>query len=105
MSNLEKFKSDLEDKYGSGYLWEFIDDTEMSALDDLPLGAVLVEDKDDVTYDSYGNEDSTLKRIFKLPDYGDIHVMFEGTRRSYAGEEWDSVKEVQQKEKVIKYWE
>ncbi len=55
-------------------------------------------------YDSYGNEQSTLKRIFEDKLTGDF-VLFEGTKCSYAGEEWESPRLVTQKTKTITVWE
>lgn len=48
---------------------------------------VLVADQSVREYDSYGNEDSTIKKVYRLPEYGDILIKLVGTHRSHAGEE------------------
>ena len=64
----------------------------------------LVADLTQVSYDSYGDEDSILRYIFKCNDFNKFFEIT-GTRCSYKGEEFDSWKEVEQKEKIVKYWE
>lgn len=55
-------------------------------------------------YDSYGNEQSTLKRVFEDKLTGDF-VLFEGTKCSYAGEEWCNPRLATPKTKTITIWE
>lgn len=69
-----------------------------------PLNAELKEDNDDIQHDSYGNEDSILKRVFYFPEF-DIFVEFSGTRQSYNGEEWTEMKEVKPVTKTIETYE
>lgn len=62
-----------------------------------------VENNDDVTYDSYGNENSTLERIYLHQPSGKYFMIY-GTRGSYSGTEWDGIKEVNKTEKTITVW-
>jgi hypothetical protein len=71
----------------------------------MPFGMVLEQNQDVEAYDSYGNEDSELSRVFRVKEFGDIYVRFYGTRCSYQGEEWDGFIEVKPQEKIIKIWE
>ena len=64
---------------------------------------VFVENNDVETYDSYGNEDSTLERIYLHQPSGN-YFMVDGTRQSYSGTEWDGIKEVNKTEKTITVW-
>jgi len=85
MTQFEQFKAKFDEHYKD--IDQFID-----ALEDgdvIPFQYELKEDNDDHYYDSYGNEDSTLTKVFYLPEY-DIHVKFNGTRQSYVGEEWNN---------------
>lgn len=82
---------------------EFISDIEDN--NSIPFKYELKEDKYDEYYDSYGNEDSTLTKVFYLPEY-DILVQFNGTRQSYSGEEWsNNFKEVKLTTKTIQVYE
>ena len=103
MNNFSQFKLDF-DKYLEEYRDGSLGELMYSEPDNFPLNGKLVENKDSIEYDSYGSEDSTLKRIYNFPDY-DINVMFYGTRCSYQGEEWDGYKEVQSIIKTITVWE
>lgn len=73
--------------------------------DHLPFGMVLEENQDVEEFDSYGNEDSELSRVFRIEEFGNIYVRFYGTRCSYQGTEWNGFVEVTPKEKTIKIWE
>ena len=64
---------------------------------------VFVENNDVETYDSYGNEDSTLERIYLHQPSGNYFMVY-GTRQSYSGTEWDGIKEVNKTEKTITVW-
>ncbi len=96
MTKFEEFKAAFNEKF-DGSIYEFIN------YGDASFGAKLVEDLDVEAYNSYGDEDSTLERIYFIEDFG-IYVMFEGTRCSYQGEEWDGFKEVKQVQKTITVW-
>ena len=77
----------------------------MSVVEDegCPWGGVLVENLDQEEYDSYGDEDSILRRIYR---WDDLFVEFTGTRQSYDGEDWsETIKEVRQTEKTVLVWE
>lgn len=104
MSQFEKFKEKLEQ---TTFSWDstgidgFIQDFEGGKN---PLNAELKEDNDDIRHDSYGNENSVLKRVFYFPEF-DIFVEFSGTRQSYNGEEWDNMREVKPVTKTIETYE
>ncbi len=102
MSKFEEFKQKIELEYPKDTIYRFIED--FFDLKKNPLNGEFKEDLDEVEYDSYGSEDSTLKRVFYFPDFG-IFVKFEGTRASYEGEEWDTMKEVKPVEKIISVYE
>ena len=69
-----------------------------------PLKAELKYNGDQIIHDSYGSEDSKLKRVFYFPDY-ELYVMFQGTRASYEGEEWTEMKEVKPTIKTYEVYE
>ena len=104
MSQFEKFKEKLEN---TTFSWDstgidgFIRDFEGGKN---PLNAELKENNDEEIYDSYGNEDSILKRVFYFPEF-DIFVEFSGTRQSYNGEEWTDMREVKPVTKTIETYE
>jgi hypothetical protein len=104
MTNFQKFQEAFDAKY-DGEIYDFIDQSE-SNLDEkpLPFGLKIVETNDEVEYDSYGAEDSSLERIFYSEEFN-LHVKFWGTRQSYSGEEWDGYCEVKQGVKTITVWE
>jgi len=83
---------------------EFISENEDLQEGEIPWEGKLVEDLDEDGYDSYGSEDSKLRRIYYFGEF-DIYVEFTGTRQSYNGEDWDAMKEVKQVEKTILTWE
>jgi len=58
----------------------------------------------DSTYNSYGNEDSDIYKIFEFKDYN-CYVRFSGNRSSYQGEEWDEMEEVKPSTKVVTNFE
>ena len=101
MTKFEEFKKVFEEKYED--ICEFINDVEEAPPTNIPFQYELKEDLDEINHDSYGSEDSKLKRIFYLPEY-EIYVQFEGTRQSYNGEEWNSMKQVAPAEKTIFYF-
>lgn len=102
MTNFQKFQEAFNAKYEDG-IYDFIDKSEYKP-EELPFGLKIVETNDEVEYDSYGSEDSTLERIFYSEEF-DIHVKFWGTRQSYSGEDWDGYCEVKQGVKTITVWE
>ena len=101
MTKFEEFKEAfdkiIEDEF-DGSLYDFLEE------DGEALGSKLIADLDEEAYDSYGSEDSTLKRVYYFEQF-DIHIMFEGTRCSYQGTEWDGYKEVKEVQKTITIWE
>lgn len=109
MSQFEKLKEKLKEHYKNdysskeadfiyGFMYDFFDNEKN------PLNAELKENNDNIQYDSYGNEDSILKRVFYFPEF-DIFVEFSGYRQSYAEEEWDNMKEVKPVTKTINTYE
>lgn len=105
MSKFEAFKEKFREIYpdkGDEGLYRFIED--YFELQKNPLNGICVENGDEEAYDSYGSEDSKLKRVMYFPDF-DIYVMFSGTRASYEGEEWTEMKEVKKKEITISVYE
>jgi len=106
MSNFDKFKQKLIDTYSEKKEVDnlYIAMEDFFDLKKNPLDLELVEDLDEVEYDSYGSEDSTLKRIFYSKEF-DIFVEFLGTRCSYEGEEWKEMKEVKKIIKTIEVYE
>jgi len=70
----------------------------------IPYNGRLEADNDIIQYDSYGDEGSTLKRVYYFEDY-DIYVEFYGTRQSYSGAEWDGMREVKPVQKIINTFE
>ncbi len=101
MSNFKQFEEAFNEQYES--IYDFIDSTEVRNPV-IPFNGKLIENGDETRYDSYGNEDSQLSRIFYFEEF-DVNVMFEGTRCSYEGEEWDTMREVKQVQKTITSWE
>ena len=104
MNQFEKFKEKFSETkffWDTGTIGAFIEDFEDGKN---PLDAELKEDNDDIQYDSYGNEDSVLKRVFYFKEF-DIFVEFSGTRQSYSGLEWNKMKEVKPVTKTIQTYE
>ena len=101
MSNFKQFEEAFNEKFES--IYDFIDSTEVRNPV-IPFNGKLIENGYKTQYDSYGNEDSELERVFYFADF-DVNVMFEGTRCSYEGEEWDTMREVKQVEKTITLWQ
>lgn len=99
MTKFEQFQEAFK-KHFEENGWEFLYEEQEETV----LGGKLVENLDEQAYDSYGSEDSTLRRVYYFADF-DIFVAFEGTRCSYQGEEWDDYKEVKKVDKIITVWE
>jgi hypothetical protein len=97
MKKFEEFKQEFNEKFET--IYEYIDNFNTE-----PFGGKLINDNDDVRYDSYGNEESDLERVIYFEKY-DINVMFNGTRCSYDGEEWYEMKEVKPIQKTITVWQ
>ena len=100
MSNFKQFEEAFNERYES--IYDFINSTEVNPV--IPFNGKLIENGDETRYDSYGNEDPQLSRIFYFEEF-DVNVMFGGTRCSYEGEEWDTMREVKQVQKTITSWE
>lgn len=75
---LEKFQEELE-KVG-GYVGDWLDKGSEAF--------VLVMEDDNIQYDSYGSENSTLRRVFHCPETQE-YIELVGTRCSYEGEDWE----------------
>lgn len=93
----QQFKEVFDAKYED--IWLFMEEV-FDEGKECPWGGKLVSNKDLLNHDSYGNEDSILERVYYFKDY-DIFVLFKGTRQSYAGEEWQYMKEVKPVTKTI----
>lgn len=102
MSKFEEFKQAFDEKFEDG-IWQFMDEHEYN-MDELPFGGKLIADNDKISYDSYGNEDSSLEKIIQFDDY-EVLVGFFGRRQSYSGSEWEDIREVKLTEKTIKVYE
>lgn len=100
MSQYDEFVEAFDKNYES--IHDFIDDMEYKNQN--PLAAEVVEDNDNIEYDSYGNECSKLSRVFYFPKY-EIWVQFSGTRESYNGEEWNRMEQVIPTIKTINVFE
>lgn len=96
------FKGLFEEQFPDG-IYDFINQADYQDFV-IPWEGKLVENLDDTRYDSYGNEDSTLRRIYHFQEF-DIYVEFYGTRTSYNGEDWNVMQEVKRTEKTIQIWE
>lgn len=105
LSNFEIFKF-LFNKMFDGDLYEMIEALEEDfdgVNSKLPFD-IEYEELDEEEYDSYGYEDTKLRRVVHVPRL-DLHVMFEGTRRSFSGEEWHGFREVKPVVKKITTYE
>jgi len=101
MTNFEKFKQQFDKDYENLYAFE---DKVMWNNSNIPYNGRLEAKNDNVRYDSYGNEDSSLERVYYFTDF-DIYVKFSGTRQSYNGTEWYDMREVQPTTKIINTFE
>lgn len=99
MSQFDKFIKEFDSKYKN--IYSFMDALKNNTSS---INFRIVENKDQINHDSYGNENSSLHRVVYFEDY-DIYVMFLGTRESYNGEEWYSMKEVIPVTKTIQTYE
>jgi len=99
----QAIKDNFEDNWSfhySDYSLENSDYAKFAEITELEF----VSNEDVEEYDSYGSEDSTLKRVFRhIPS--DTYFMFKGTRCSYQGEEWNDIVEVQPKTKTTTIYE
>lgn len=97
--SFEKFKTAFEeDEKLRGSVFELVYATPA------PFNGKIVDEQMENQYDSYGNENSTLYRVYYFEDFG-IYVRFEGYRASHYGEEWkDNYREVKPITKsIVKY--
>lgn len=98
MTNFERFKEAFDEKY-LGNIYDFIYSS------DIPFGGKVLEFENSTVYNSYGNENSNIYKIYYFEDF-DVYVKFNGNRASYQGEEWyNSCQEVKPVEKVVKTFE
>lgn len=95
--NYQQFEIDFKEKFKD--IDEFF-----SVEGEQTLNGKLEIDNSDYQYDSYGNNDSTLKKVYHFPDYN-CYVQFEGTSASYQGDEYTSMKEVKLTTKTIQVYE
>ena len=100
MTNYERFEKNFNETYNG--IYNFIENYLETGKE--PLKFEEKENNDKIYHDSYGDEDSVLERVFYFPDY-DVYVKFEGTRQSYNGEEWNSMREVKPTQKIINTFE
>jgi len=100
MTKFEEFEIAFDKTYNS--IYNFMDGYPKKGEN--PLNFLEKENKDDIKHNSYGYEDSTLERVFYFPDYN-IYIKFTGTRQSYHGEDWYSMKEVKPVQKIINTFE
>ena len=63
MTKFEQFKKAFDEKYSDESVYDFISDFESD--NSLPFGGKLEQDLDEIKYDSYGDENSTLEKIFE----------------------------------------
>lgn len=94
------FKEHFKDNI---YLFMNKDEWEYEDIGPCPFEYELQDNLDNISYDSYGSEDSDLRRIYYIKDF-DIYVEFTGNRSSYQGEDWYSYKEVSKTTKTISVW-
>lgn len=98
MTNFERFKEAFDALYLNS-IYDFIYNK------DIPFGGKVVEFENNTVYDSYGNENSNIYKIYYFEDF-DVYVKFSGIRASYSGEDWyNSCQEVKAVEKVVKTFE
>lgn len=100
----DKFKEVFEETFDNVYIFMNKDEWEYEDITSCPFEYELQDNLDDISHDSYGNEDSDLRRIYYIKDF-DIYVEFRGNRSSYQGEEWFDYKEVNKAIKTISVWE
>jgi len=101
MTKFEQFKEKFDEKYNN--IQDFIEAVEWNK-EEFVFETELTQDNDDIYHDSYGNESSTLERVYYFKEY-DIYVKFEGTRESYNGTEWNRMYEVKKSQKIIETYE
>lgn len=103
--NAKIFNYLLKGKYGEDLYYK-LDYLEQSFQDELKeeFGIELVDRRDDIQYDSYGNENSEFFRVFKV-EGSNQYFRIRGVRQSYSGLEWLDAEEVNKKEVVIVTWE
>lgn len=98
MTNFDRFKQAFDEMYLNN-IYNFI------YSNSIPFGGKVVEFENDIIYDSYGNENSNIYKIYYFEDF-DVYIKFSGYRASYSGEDWyNSYQEVKPVEKTIKTYE
>lgn len=109
MNNLEKqFETDLKGVFKEGGYWgdAFYSYNEpWNEERNLQKQKFLekwdeIENLENIGYDSYGSEDSTLGYVFQHKE-SERYIKVLGKRQSYVGEEWDSIQEVFPQTKTI----
>jgi hypothetical protein len=100
MTKFEQFELKFKETYNDIYDFMY----NYTINQQKPLLFEEKENNDAIYHDSYGNENSTLERVFYFSDY-EIYVKFKGTRQSYSGEEWENMKEVKPVQKIINTFE
>lgn len=100
----EELVKKIEETFGEDSLFDFMEgyvETEEFLKDN---DIVFIGDFNEDISDSYGWSDMILKRVYKHTPTGN-HFMVTGTDASYAGTEWNEIKDVKPIGKKIKYYE
>lgn len=100
-SQFESFKKEFSSHYSA--IWDFMDEMETHS-EERAMAYKLEANEDEIEHDSYGDENSTLSRVFYFPEFS-IFVRFIGFRQSYSGTEWTGMEQVQPKTKNIQIYE
>lgn len=100
----EEFEKQIVERFG--FIDDFIHPYEKKQQEAFLAenGIELVETLDEENYDSYGSEDSTLRRIYKHHETSNLFEIY-GRRSSYGGTEWYGIKDVELKTKQVHYYE
>lgn len=114
MTDLEKqFETNLHEAYNSSkkdcidYMYDYEnawDDEAKQAKEKFLEKWDQIEDLEQIEYDSYGSEDSTLGYVFQDKE-SERYIKVLGKRQSYVGKEWDSIQEVRPQQKIITVYE
>jgi hypothetical protein len=102
MNNQEIFNQRFEELYEDG-VYELVEDLQENPESN-KIGLTLVSNDDVINYDSYGSEDSKLKRIYRHEEL-DLFVRLSGTRCSYSGTDWNNLEFVNPQTKQVTYYE
>lgn len=101
MSQFEKFKEQFDKDFPE--IYDFIETYDIKGQETRYNGKY-IEDLSNYSYDSYGNSNDSLRRVYYFGDY-DIYVMFYGFYQSHYGTEWQGYKEVKKTTKTIETFE